>query len=225
MSSGTYTDADLVILVPMLGRPHHVAPLLATIEQATPAAQVLFLCSANDTAVHDAIDAAGRELMIVPYYPVGDYARKINRGVRETDRSLIFMGASDLAFRPGWFEAAISKLVGRVGFVGTNDLGNARVKEGTHSTHSLITRDYAELGTIDERNKVLHEGYLHEFVDDEAVGTAMYRGAWAMALDSIVQHLHPSWGTAPTDDLYDQQQKRMAYGYRLFQHRKRLWRG
>lgn len=221
-----YTDADLVILIPMLGRPHHVAPLLASIDQTTPAANVLFLCSAHDTEVHDAIDAAGRQLEIVPYYPIGDYARKIYAGVLHTTQQLIFMGASDLEFHAGWFEAACAKLVDNVGMVGTNDLGNPRVIAGEHSTHSLITRRYANLGTIDNpRGGPLHTGYQHEFVDDEAVETAKFRGAWAMAIDAIVKHLHPNWGTAPTDPLYAQQQRRMAYGHRLYQHRRRLWRG
>jgi hypothetical protein len=45
---------------------------------------------------------------------------------------------------------------------------------GRHSTHSLVTRDYVErFGTIDEAGVVLHEGYPHEFVDDEFVQTAM----------------------------------------------------
>ena len=36
------------------------------------------------------------------------------------------------------------------GVVGTNDLSSKRVMAGTHATHALITREYAELGTIDD---------------------------------------------------------------------------
>jgi hypothetical protein len=218
-----YTDADLVILVPMLGRPQHVAPLLATIEATVPNAEVLFLCSPQDWAVLDEIKSADRSYVEVPYYPVGDYARKINRGVFATTHSLIFLGASDLAFYPNWFEHAIEHLHPGIGVVGTNDLGNARVIAGTHSTHSLVTREYAALGTIDAREKLLHEGYHHEFVDDEFIETARFRQAFEMAPESIVEHLHPNWGKATTDPLYDQQRRRMAYGHRLYNHRRRLW--
>lgn len=108
--------------------------------------------------------------------------------------------------------------------VGTNDLGNPRVLRGVHATHSLVTRRYVDQhGTIDEPGKVLHEGYWHEFCDDEFVETSWKRKAWAFAADSVVEHLHPAWGKAPMDDLYAQEPRRMRQGRRLFLHRRRLW--
>lgn len=221
--TGSYDATDLVILIPMLGRAHHIAPLLATIEQATPQANVLFLCSGHDDAVLDEVERVKATYAIVPYYPVGDYARKINHGVRTTTQPLIFLGASDLAFHPGWFEHAIERLTPGIGVVGTNDLGNKRVTNGEHSTHSLVTRQYANLGAIDTPNALLHETYPHEFVDDEFIETAKYRQAFAMALDAVVEHLHPNWGKGQTDPLYDQQRIRMGYGRRIYLYRKRLW--
>lgn len=218
-----YTDSDLVILVPMLGRPQHVMPLLDTIEKATPGADVLFLCSPSDWGVMDQIRRAEKTYVEIQYHPVGDYARKINHGVRTTEQSLIFLGASDLAFHPGWFEQAVGQLAPGVGVVGTNDLGNARVMAGDHSTHSLVTRQYAALGTIDDPSRLLHEGYRHEYVDDEFIETARFRRAFQMSLTSVVEHLHPNWGKAPNDSIYNQQQQRMAYGRRLYTYRKRLW--
>ena len=50
---------------------------------------------------------------------------------------------------------------------------------------------------------VAHEGYRHWFVDDEIVAAARQRGAWAMALGSRVEHLHPLFGTAPDDEVYE----------------------
>lgn len=218
-----YTDADLVVLLPMLGRPQHVAPLLETIENTVPRAETLFLCTPGDWAVIDEIRRADRKYVEIPYYPVGDYARKINYGVRETTQPLIFLGASDLAFHPDWFEQAIGHLRPGIGVVGTNDLGNRRVIEGDHSTHSLVTREYAALGTVDDPTRLLHEGYHHEYVDDELVGTAKFRQAFEMALGSRVEHLHPNWGKGESDHLYAQQQRRMAYSRRLYMHRRRMW--
>jgi hypothetical protein len=216
-------DADLVILIPMLGRPQHVDPLLATIDVATPGAGVLFLCSPHDLNVIREVERAGREHEEIPYYPVGDYARKINHGVRVTDQKLIFLGASDLAFHPGWFEHACEHLRPGPFVVGTNDLGNTRVMTGQHSTHSLVTRQYADLGTIDDRTRLLHEGYPHEYVDDEFVETAKFRHMFESALDSEVEHLHPCWGKGEPDPIYNQQQRRMISGRRIYQHRRRLW--
>jgi hypothetical protein len=47
------------------------------------------------------------------------------------------------------------------------------VIRGEHSTHPIIVRSYIEgQGAIDEPGKALHEGYWHNFVDDELIGTA-----------------------------------------------------
>ncbi len=215
---------SLAILVPVLRRPHRVAHLLASAKAATPSARVLFIASPGDEAEHDAVRAAGGDLLVIarPHGP-GDYAAKINAGHRHTTEPLLFLGADDIDFHPGWFEAAVARMTGPAGVVGTNDLGNDRVMRGEHATHSLVSRFYADRGTIDEPGKVLHEGYPHEFVDDEFVATAKYRGAWAFASDAVVEHLHPLWGKAPTDDLYDAHAERMRLGRRVYQRRCRLW--
>lgn len=216
--------SDVVILVPMLGRPHRVQPLLDSIDASTPAAQVLFCVSPDDHEVHAAIDAAGRERITVRWAKFGDYARKVNAGYRTTGAPLIFLGADDLRFHPGWLTAARAQLTPGVGVVGTNDLGSPRVKSGEHATHCLVTRDYVDrYGVIDRPGAVMHEGYWHEFVDDELVETAKHRGAWAFAADSHVEHLHPNWGKSPTDPLYDQQRQRMRHSRPLYLRRRHLW--
>ena len=212
----------VAILVPMLHRGHRVRPLLESIEATTTGARVVFICSPRDPSV--LTEVADLEHIIVDGPRPGDYARKINAGVAHTSEPLVFMAADDLRFHPGWFEAATAKLAPGIGVVGTNDLGSKRVMTGTHSTHSLVTRDYIdEFGTIDEPGKALHEGYPHEFVDDELVQTAIHRSAWAFADDSIVEHLHPAWGKAPMDAMYAQQSARMKAGRRVYRRRQRLW--
>jgi hypothetical protein len=216
---------ELVILVPVLGRPHRVEPLLASIERATPGARVLFLADPGDNEEISAVQmASDRQVCRVELDTGGgNYARKINRGVQLTDEPLLFLGADDLDFKVGWLEEAKTELQPGIGVVGTNDLGSRRVMEGLHATHSLVTRAYAELGTIDEAGKLLHEGYPHEFVDDEFVATAKHRGAWAFASDSHVEHLHPNWGKAPMDRLYRGQRRRMRVGRQIFLRREPLW--
>jgi len=88
----------------------------------------------------------------------------------------------------------------------------------------MIRRRYADdLGTIDEPGKILHEGYPHEYVDDELVETAKARDAWTFAAGSVVEHLHPSWGKAPRDALYNAQRRRMEDGRRVYLRRRKLW--
>lgn len=217
--------ADVVVLVPMLGRAHLVRPLLESLHASTGDARPLFICHRGDDAVLRAVAAAGADCMMVTRAPVGDYARKINAGYRATAEPLIFTGASDLYFYPGWVEACRAELRPGIGVVGTNDMGSPRVMAGEHSTHSLVTRVYADtFGTIDGPGEILCEAYPHEYVDDELVGTARYRGAYAHAFTARVKHQHPNWcPDVPLDEVYRGQPRRMAIGRRIFNRRRHRW--
>lgn len=210
----------VAILVPVLGRPHRVSPLLTSIRATTPAPhRVLFIASPDDEDEISAIRAAGGEHIAVD----GNYAVKINSAVERTTEPLLFLGADDLHFHEGWLEAAAAKLTDTIGVVGTQDLCNGRVIAGQHATHSLLARWYAELGTIDGQPGPLCELYPHEYVDDELVATAKARAAWAFAHDSVVEHLHPDVGKAPMDRLYAARRRRMRQGWWIFEERKHLW--
>jgi hypothetical protein len=215
--------ADVVILVPVLTRPQNVGPLVDSVAE-TCDARLLFIASPERHTEFEAIEAAGAEYLVTPFGPKhGDYARKINWGITQTDEAFIFMGADDLRFHEGWLERALL-FAGDFAVVGTNDLGNAMVMAGDHSTHSLVDRGYVEeMGTADEPGKALHEGYWHEFVDDEFVRTAMSRGEFVSCRDSIVEHMHPHWGKAPSDAIYDVSARRLRRGRRLYRERAHLW--
>jgi glycosyltransferase involved in cell wall biosynthesis len=212
---------ELAILVPVLRRPQRVKPLLYSIERATPEPhRVYFIPDPDDTGEKLALSEADANVICELD---GNYAQKINAAAQLCDENFLFLAADDLHFHPGWYQAASAKMRGGIGVVGTNDLGNGRVIAGEHSTHSLAARWYMELGTIDEPGKLLHEGYPHEFVDDEFVETAKRRGMYAHAGDSYVEHLHPLWSKAPTDELYDAHAPRMRAGRRIFRQRRPLW--
>jgi glycosyltransferase involved in cell wall biosynthesis len=213
--------SELAILIPVLRRPHRVQPVLDSITWATPGElRVLFIPDPDDEPEIAAIKKAGAEFFTL----AGNYAKKINAGVEATDEPLLLFGADDLEFHFGWFEAAKAKLTEGVGVVATNDLCNHRVMQGTLATHPLVTREYTKLGTIDNPDWVLHEQYKHEFVDREFSETAQFRGAFAYAPDSIVEHLHPMVGKAPTDELYDQAAIRMRQGARVYGRRRHRWK-
>ena len=218
--------AACVVLVPVLRRPHRVAPLLASLAASQADARALFIASPGDEAEQVAVtDAGGDLLTIEAEVAPGDYARKINAGYRATGEPLMLLGADDITFRPGWLEAVIAQLRPGVGVIGTNDLGSSRVMAGHHATHPVVTRVYADdHGTIDRPGEVLHEGYGHNFVDDELVGTAKRRGAWAFASDAIVEHHHPDWGKAPRDEVYDLGRARWAQDRLHFKQRLHLWK-
>ncbi|MGE0138651.1 MAG: glycosyltransferase family 2 protein [Ilumatobacteraceae bacterium] len=216
---------SVAILVPMLGRAHRIVPLVESIERSTTVDhETLLILSPSDLEVREKAAELGVNFVVMDAdYPRGDYARKINYGASITSTDWVFTGADDLEFHPGWFESCMAARRATTGFIGTNDLGSQRVMDGKHSTHSLVARWYVELGTIDEPGKIYHEGYWHEYCDDEAVQTARSRGMFRSARGAHVEHLHYVWGKAPNDALYARARERMAVGKRLYDERKHLW--
>lgn len=209
---------SLVVLLPVLRRPQRVRPVVESIRAATPQARILFICDPDDRPTQDQVALADAEMIS----PGGNYAAKINQGVEHSDESLIFFGADDLIFHPDWFAVATKRFRPGIGVVGTNDLGNKRTQRD-HSTHPLVARWYATRGTIDRGRGPLHEGYHHNFCDDEFIGTAIHRRAYAHAADSIVEHLHPLWGKAENDEIYELGRKGWVHDKRLHRRRRRLW--
>jgi len=224
-------DAAVVVVFPVLRRPHRVRPLVESLEAATPEPhRTVFVATAGDDAMIEEIKLVSAdwpiELEVLAPNRIGDYARKINHVLDITVEPFLFTGADDLDFHPGWIPAGLRHFDDpKIGVVGTQDLApTTRARAGTHATHFFVRRRYAvDFGTIDARGKIFHDGYPHEYVDDELVETAKFRGAWSFAADSVVEHLHPSWGKAPSDPLYRAQSARMNSGRRVFARRRRLW--
>lgn len=212
-------SSPLAVLIPVLGRPHRAQPVVNSIRATTPDADILFLCDPDDRATQDAVALTGARMLS----PGGNYAKKINHGVRHTTASLVFLGADDLDFHPGWFETASGYLNDKVQVVGVNDMCSKRVQAGLHATHFLMTRAYALQPTIDGQPGPLSEAYDHSFVDDELVATARHREALTFATDAVVEHLHPDNGKGEWDDTYLKGRARMRDDRRLFRARSRLW--
>ena len=213
--------SELVVLVPVLKRPHRVAPTLESIQATVPGARTLFIPDPDDDPERAAIRACGADELPVE----GGYARKINAGVAATSEPLLFLGADDLDFKPGWFEAATAKLREGAEVVGVNDL--VQRPHRTHATHFLMTRAYAERPTIDgspgDRAHPLHEGYTHWFIDDELIATARHRGKYAYAPEAMVEHMHYAGGKAPDDETYFRGREHRFRDQQLFRGRESLW--
>lgn len=206
---------SLVVLVPVLRRPHRVRPLLDSIRAVTPDPHILFIADAGDGPETKAILDAGGQALLTP--DGASYAEKINAGVRATTESLIFLGADDLDFKTGWFDAARKKLGG---VVGINDL----IPRGRqHATHFLLTREYAERPMIDGELGPLSTAYRHWYVDNELIETATARAAYAYAPDAHVEHLHPLVSKAPLDDTYELGAAHSSEDRTTFRQRRRMW--
>lgn len=71
----------------------------------------------------------------------------------------------------------------------------------------------------------VHPGYAHWFVDDELVGTAKHRGAWAFCRDAVIEHHHPYWhpGEVAWDSTYALGEAHAAEDAELFKSRAHLF--
>ena len=219
--------ADLAIIIPVLQRPQNAAKVYASVLAATPDAEILFVCSPGDRTEIEAVKATGANFIVTERRILrGDYPAKINLGYKMTTAPWIFTGADDLAFHPGWFAHALESALGGAKVIGTNDLGNPRVLAGEHATHFLVARDYADDpgGAWGMPGTILCPYYWHERCDDELREVAQVRGVYTHAANSIVEHLHPNWGKAPTDSVYKTNQAaRFKAGRELYARRSRLW--
>lgn len=217
-------------MIPVLDRPSNAPVVVASLKESERETKLnpYFVCLADDEIQLDAcLDLEDARTFIVPWdLGAGDYARKINYGFKMTKEPFALMGADDLRFYPGWAEAALDVMYETdTGVVGTDDLGNSRVRAGQHSTHPLILRGYIEEcgGTVDGDGLVLHEGYFHNFCDDELVSTAKYRGCFGFARGATVEHLHPNWKKAILDPTYERALSNFATDSRRFRERSYLW--
>lgn len=219
---------SVAVLIPVLGRPARVRPIVESLAACSRAIECrpVFIVSPGDEPELRAINRVRADHVLASWPPSrGDYARKINLGFRQTDDPFVFLAGDDLSFQPGWVELAVAAHYETGACViGTNDLGNRRVTTGRHSTHTLVCREYGECGTIDDPSLLVHEGYWHNFVDDEFVQTAIQRETFHAATDAVVEHLHPSWGKGHEDATYRLGQQHFNEDRTLYNRRKGLWR-
>lgn len=198
---------SIAILVPVLGRPQQIKPLVASIEaNTTTPHRIVFICSPDDETAK-VCRRTGHQVVVSTWKPhAGDFAKKVNLGYESTEDEWCFQAATDLTFHPEWDVHALA-IASRhnAGVIGTNDLGNPSVKRGQHSTHTLFSRSYIETygGTIDNTGTVLCELYDHQYCDNEFVQTARVRKQWAFAMNSIVEHNHPHWNKGEMDATYE----------------------
>lgn len=214
--------STIAVIVPVLQRPHRVRPLIDSFHEATSPkdATLYFIAQRSDMVEIEAIIAAGLTPIVVEDVD-RSWAKKINRGYERTSEPWLLLGADDLAFRPGWVDVIRRLLVSHPGVIGTNDLGNSGTIDGTHSTHPLVRRSYADqLGTADEKRRICHEGYHHNYPDTEIVATARKRGLYLHEARCVIEHLHPAWGKSQHDAVYALGQSRVAQDHALFMSRK-----
>jgi GT2 family glycosyltransferase len=212
------------VIVPVLHRPQNIEPMMHSLLASTGLARAWFVCESGD---NEEIAAAGRcGARVLTHPDAHTFAEKVNLAFRVIDDPAPWMllVGDDVRFRPAWLDHAydVHRRYG-ANVVGTNDLCNPRVIRGEHATHPMVRRSYVEEigGGWDGPGVVCHEGYRHQFVDDEIVTAAKQRGTFQAALGSQVEHLHPLNGGAEMDDVYAAGEKHAKSDRGLFEARFR----
>lgn len=212
------------VIVPVLDRPQNAAPFVEALRATeTDRVRLIVVTEVDDVDTREAWEAAiGADDVVLTTHFVRTFAEKVNTGYRFSSAPWVLLAGDDVRFTPGWLDAAleVAESTGAK-VIGTNDEVNRRVTKGAHTCHPMIARDYIdEVGASwDGPGVVCHEGYRHCYVDDEIVSAAKRRGVWAMAFDAKLRHLHPVWGTAPTDATYRLGQRSVDADRALFKER------
>ena len=210
----------IAVLIPTLNRPHRIADLVQNLKDTAPEAIPYFIIEEHDIATAEAIEAAGANKIVNAR--VASYAGAINTAIHQTTEPYILLASDDLIFHPNWLPPLV-ELAKDFGLVGTNDLYNPDVLASHHATHYLITREYANQGSIDDPDAFLHEGYIHNYTDTEAIATAAYRKQWTPCLESVLEHRHWVWGLASQDETYNKGTTTSNQDASLFNSRRHLW--
>lgn len=207
------------VIVPVLHRPHQAKPFMLSVQE--PRARVIVVAEPDDGDTIEAWIRADAWVEVHPY--AHTFAEKVNVGYRIGSSPWVLLAGDDARFTPGWLDAALEVATSGAQVVGTNDEKNTRVVKGSHSCHPMLSRQYVDTQGAtwtDGPGVVCHEGYHHNYVDDELVAVAKQRGVWAAAKASVIHHLHPVWGTAPNDSTYRLGQRHMELDRALFKARR-----
>lgn len=215
---------SIAVIVPVYRRPHRVQPLVESFNATHPDAHLLFVASPEDREELKALD--GIPHLVMPNRRrAGDWAAKINLGYRETSDDWILACGDDVRFGRRW-DSALMFCAGKTGarVIGTHDMNERAAAAGIYSPHPAVHRSYAdELGSVDRKGEIMHEGYDHNYPDRELAATAISRGEWAFCKRAVIEHLHPALGHGKPDATYRLGMRNFGRDGRLFRQRSRLW--
>lgn len=193
----------VAVIVPVLDRPAHVAPLVESYLASGAAGTLYFVVDDDDpeelTAIRAAQATHGDErVKFILADGLVTFPRKVNRAYRVTTEPWLLLAGDDVVFHRGWAWKAQRIAGDRYHLVATDDRLSPRVAYGAHATHPLIRRSWVEASgaSWDGPGVLCHEGYRHWFVDDEWSTKARVEDVFTYARHAVVEHLNPLEPTA-----------------------------
>ena len=205
----------VAILIPTLGRPHRIAPLIDNIREVTPEPHKIYFMTSDEESTK-IIKEKGA--IHIPDVGNTDLITRTNALYKATTEPFVYTGSDDVLFHKGWL-AELLKWSGKYSVLVPNDLLNS------NGTQALISRKYVEEQSccVDVPDVIYYPGYTHAFADNEQFETAKHRGVFKKVDTAVVEHLHPDANKSEVDETYKEAWSHSDDGYRIYMSRKHLW--
>ncbi len=120
---------------------------------------------------------------------------KYNLGYPVSTGEWIVSGADDLMWYDGWLEAALT--TDNDGWVGFND---GHTQQVGFATHGMVRREVVDRCMAGYFTLPWYKSWYGDFEARARLARGGVR--YVIALDALVEHRHPIWGTASEDDTY-----------------------
>lgn len=192
--------ADLVVVVPSRGRPHAVADLVAAFSETCTAETILmFALDGDDPQISryrsEIESTVGDPFVTFEIQDSGSMVSALNQaascclgiGV------IAFMGDDHRPRSKGWDTAYLEALAAKPGLVYGNDLVQGA---------SLPTQVAMSADLVRALGHMAPPTLTHLYVDNYWLALGRAADCITYLPEVVVEHLHPSVGTAPVDDGY-----------------------
>ena len=205
----------VAILIPTLGRPHRIAPVIDNIREVTPELHEIYFMTSDKDSIKIIKDKGA---VHIPDVGNTDLITRTNALFKATTEPFVYTGSDDVFFHNGWLTELL-KHTDKYSVLVPNDLLNP------NGTQALISREYVNNYSccIDTPEVIYYPGYKHAYADNEQFETAQYRGVFKKVDTSIVEHLHPDAEKSEVDSTYQEAWSKSNDGLKMYLSRKHLW--
>lgn len=211
-------NSNIAVIIPTFKRPQTLEKLMENIHTNTSTKHTIyFVVEPDDQESIDTVTKLNQKLLLNKY--PGSHTGAANTAYEETTEPFFIIANDDFNFTTGWDTEAFKAMEG-FSVVGLND----GFSQG-YTQITLVRRSYIQeqSGVVDDPNTLYHRGYHHNYVDTEFSETAKKRGVFTICPESIVEHLHYSYGKSKMDETYQKTTSRVNQDSALYASRRHLF--
>lgn len=188
------------ILVPSLNRPQNIKRTAESIHRKTPEEHFILWCVSDDES-KAVLDELGEWYLDDSDSEDRRYVTRMNRLLEYLDDAeTVFFASDDVLFYDLWLGHALKALDESGKSVAVvNDRRNV------NGTQAVVRRGYLERAVFDHPGLAFWPDYEHNFADNEMFAWADKQGELIRVKHSVVEHLHPVFGSLnadPWDEVY-----------------------